>query len=97
LFYLSRNVKINARKRKPLKLQTRITASNAAFDDLFVFNVDDEYDRTFDLVVIVVIGIYSISVLVSSVIKFIVGNMIGRFVESIFDLTRTRNADVKDK
>ncbi len=53
MIYLSKNVKISARKRKPLKLQTSITASIVAFDDVVVFNVDDEYDRKFCSVVVV--------------------------------------------
>jgi hypothetical protein len=35
-------VKINTRKRKPLKLQTSIIASMVAFDEAVVRNVDDD-------------------------------------------------------
>jgi hypothetical protein len=34
-------VKTSARKIKPLKLQTRMTARMVAFDDVLVFNVDE--------------------------------------------------------
>jgi hypothetical protein len=39
--YLSRNVKIRARKRKPLKLQTSMTARIVVFDEGLIFNVDE--------------------------------------------------------
>ncbi len=57
-------------KRKPLKLQTSITTSIVAFDDVFVRKVvvvvvvDDNDERRFCSVIIDVIG--SILVLVSS-------------------------------
>jgi hypothetical protein len=91
LSYLSRNVKISARKRKPLKLQTRIIASNVALDDVLIFNVEDEYNRK---VCSVARGIYSILILVSSVFK--VGYSVVILFGSTFDLTRTRNAEVGD-
>jgi hypothetical protein len=63
LFYLSRNVKTSARKRKPLKLQTRIIASIVAFDDVLLFNVDDVWTRKS---ISAVVRIYSVLILVSS-------------------------------
>jgi hypothetical protein len=89
--YLSRNVKTSARQRKPLKLQTSIIASIVAFDDVLIFNVDVEYDRKFCSAVV------SILVLVSYIIKFVVGDSVIEFIKSIFDFTRTRNADVRDE
>jgi hypothetical protein len=75
---------------KPLKLQTRIIASSVVFVDVFVFNVEVEYNGKLTSVVI---GIYSILELVSSVNESVV---VGDFIASIFDFTRTRNADVGD-
>jgi hypothetical protein len=94
LFYLSRNVKTSARKRKPLKLQTRIIASIVAFDDVLLFNVDDVWTRKS---ISAVVRIYSVLILVSSWSETVVGYSDVGFVESIRDFIRTRNADVRDE
>jgi hypothetical protein len=53
--YRSRNVNINARKRKPLKLQTNMIASMVALDEEFVRKVDDVYERRVDVIVVVAV------------------------------------------
>ena len=73
---LSRNVKINARKRKPLKLHMRIMTMRVVFDDV-LFNVD-VWGKT---VVVVVDDSDEISSVVVA-------------ARSIFDLIRTKNAEV---
>ena len=59
-------------------------------DDALVFNVDDEYNRIIESVVIEIV---SVLVLVSSVVR----NSVVRFIESSFDFTGRTNVDINGK
>lgn len=80
-------------KSKPVKLQTRMTASNVVLVGVFIFNVDVEYIKKSNCAVVVV-GFNSMLALVSSsVIECVIDDSVG----SILDFNRTKIVELDNE